>query len=511
MMHPAAEAPLLQTTYDRDAARIGVVHVGVGAFHRAHQAVYFDDLMERTGDLGWAIAGVNLRPAQSGDIARLGSGGGTYVVKSYDPDGGSEFRQVRAHKAFFDWSRRAAQAEEIVAQGSVQVVSLTVTESGYCRADDGGLDLDNPEIRAEIDGSGRSSVYAYLRAALRNRRASGGRPLTILCCDNLRDNGTMLELQSPFLSFRGRRTGAGLVDRRSRIVPLFDGGPNHAPPGRTARDGSRRAFRDRRRFHDPLRTLQAVGDRRSFPRYTARSRLRRSRDRRRRPPLRGSQDQDPERGASCARLSCGAARFRDLRRRAPGPGPRRVSRRIDDEGDRALAGPSNAGRTRCVPQLGEETLPEPIHRRPHLPDRHGRSEQVSRVSPADNPCVLRARSRSPLVVDVGRELVRLLAPPRGGASRVRLRRSEASAGSSPARGRPRGGIRGFDGCSGGTRQDATPRSWARSAGELPSSRRNFPGADRMLEPGQGAGRSAVLEPESAGVSCSPAARPATTR
>ena len=184
---------MLQTTYDQDATRIGVVHVGVGAFHRAHQAVYFDDLMERTGDLGWAIAGVNLRPSQSADIARLGSGGGTYFVKSYDPDGGSEFRRVRAHKAFFDWPGNPDRAQDIVADAGVQALSLTVTESGYCLADDGRLDLGNPEVRAELDGSGRSSVYAYLRAALGKRRAAGGRPLTVLCCDNLRDNGTMLE------------------------------------------------------------------------------------------------------------------------------------------------------------------------------------------------------------------------------------------------------------------------------------------------------------------------------
>lgn len=153
-MHQAGEAALLQTTYNRDAARIGVVHVGVGAFHRAHQAVYFDDLMERTGDLNWAIAGVNLRPAQSADLARLRNRDGTYAVKSYDADGTSAFRLVRAHKAFFDWAGYPERAEDVVADAGVQALSLTVTESGYCLADDGGFDLRNPEIRAELDGTG---------------------------------------------------------------------------------------------------------------------------------------------------------------------------------------------------------------------------------------------------------------------------------------------------------------------------------------------------------------------
>ena len=187
------EAALLRTGYDREAARVGVVHLGVGAFHRAHQAVYFDDLMERTGDLGWAVAGVNLRSADSGDLARLRAGGGAYVVKSYDPDGGSEYRLVRAHKAFFDWSRRAREAEDVVADPGVRLLSATVTESGYCLGDDGRIDLGSPEIRAELDGAGKSSIYAYLRAALGKRRAAGGAPLTVLCCDNLRGNGAMLE------------------------------------------------------------------------------------------------------------------------------------------------------------------------------------------------------------------------------------------------------------------------------------------------------------------------------
>ena len=193
MTHRVGEAALLRTSYDRDAARIGVVHLGVGAFHRAHQAVYFDDMMERTGDLRWAIAGVNLRASHSPDLARLRTGGGAYVVRSFAPDGDSEYRLVRAHKALFDWSQHAEPAEDLVADPGVRLLSMTVTESGYGLGDDGGLDLASPEIRAEIDGTGKSSVYAYLRAALAKRRAAGGPPLTVLCCDNLRGNGAMLE------------------------------------------------------------------------------------------------------------------------------------------------------------------------------------------------------------------------------------------------------------------------------------------------------------------------------
>ena len=224
MTDPEGVAALLRTTYDRDATRVGVVHVGVGAFHRAHQAVYFDDMMERTGDLGWAVAGVNLRSASSGDIARLRHAGGAYVVKSYDPDGGSEFRMVRAHKAFFDWSQAPEGAEAIVSADGVRVLSVTVTESGYCLADDGGLDLGNPEIRAELEGTGKSSIYAYLRAVLGRRRAAGGRPLTVLCCDNLRENGTMLQRNlAQYLAAAGElELAAWVSDRVSFPCSMVD-------------------------------------------------------------------------------------------------------------------------------------------------------------------------------------------------------------------------------------------------------------------------------------------------
>ncbi|MCY4542298.1 MAG: mannitol dehydrogenase family protein [Rhodobacteraceae bacterium] len=183
---------LKSTSYDRRKTRIGVVHVGVGAFHRAHQAVYFDDLMDRSGDHRWAIAGVNLRPAQSDDMLRLRNLDHGYAVKSYAPDGNHEYRLVRSHREFVDWVFNPNDAEGLLARDSVELVTMTVTEGGYCVGDDGKLNLDDAEIRNELVGRSRTSVYAYLRAGLAMRLAAGGRPLTVLCCDNLRSNGRFL-------------------------------------------------------------------------------------------------------------------------------------------------------------------------------------------------------------------------------------------------------------------------------------------------------------------------------
>lgn len=195
MTHPKPPGgpTLLQSTYDRSATAVGVVHLGVGAFHRAHQATYFDAFMDRSGDLGWAIAGVNLRSDQSANARRLSRRNGEYVLKTMPPEGPPEFRLVRSITRILDWAEDASAAEGILAEESVRAATVTVTESGYCLDKDAGLDLSNAEIQSELNGTGTSTVYAYLRNALNRRRAVNAGPLTILCCDNIRDNGTMLE------------------------------------------------------------------------------------------------------------------------------------------------------------------------------------------------------------------------------------------------------------------------------------------------------------------------------
>jgi len=189
---------MLSTGYSRDDCAVGVVHVGYGAFHRAHQAVYFDDYMERSADLGWGIAAVNLRGDDSpafGAAASACKESGGYLLKSTGTTEPAQYRMVRAHIAFADWScdQQADEAEALLAQTSVKAVSVTVTESGYYLDDAGNLDVDAPVIRAELEGGQRQSVYAYLAAGLERRRKAGGGPISVLCCDNIRGNGRMLE------------------------------------------------------------------------------------------------------------------------------------------------------------------------------------------------------------------------------------------------------------------------------------------------------------------------------
>ena len=180
-----------QTGYDRAACDIGVVHLGYGAFHRAHQAVYLDDHMEATGDLRWGIAAVNLRAAESAQFRNAAGEG--YVLKSITPDGGKSFRAVRPHLAFVDAAKDLDAGTKLFARASVTTCTITVTESGYDFADDWSLDLTAGPIAAELAGGPVRTVYGFLAAALARRADLIDQPLNILCCDNIRDNGRVLE------------------------------------------------------------------------------------------------------------------------------------------------------------------------------------------------------------------------------------------------------------------------------------------------------------------------------
>lgn len=194
-MNDATHTPICATSYDRAACDIGVVHLGFGAFHRAHQAVYIDDYMGTSGDLRWGIAAVNLRGSEAGhfdaaksDVARHDG----YYLKSISALGEVALRRVRAHVHFADWSVERAASEALLSKPSVNLVTITVTESGYYTDPNGNLNTADPTIQAEVAGGTAHSVYGYLRAALTLRVASTGAALTIACCDNIRQNGKML-------------------------------------------------------------------------------------------------------------------------------------------------------------------------------------------------------------------------------------------------------------------------------------------------------------------------------
>ena len=194
-MNSLAQSSIAATTYRRTSCETGVVHLGFGAFHRAHQAVYIDDYMEQSGDLRWGIAAVNLRGSEAEHFSTAASDveqHDGYFLKSFSADGEVDLRRVRSHVEFLDWSVEREKAEALLTKASVHLVTITVTESGYYTDPNGELNVADPMIAAELEGKASESVYGYLASALQQRMAQTGAPLTIACCDNIRQNGKML-------------------------------------------------------------------------------------------------------------------------------------------------------------------------------------------------------------------------------------------------------------------------------------------------------------------------------
>lgn len=195
-MNTAPANSIFATGYDRSACQVGVVHLGFGAFHRAHQAVYLDNYMDSSNDLRWGIAAVNLRENDVADFKTANEDidrHDGYYLKTYSAEGNVDMRRVRSHVKFSDWSADKDGSEALLSLASVQLVTITVTESGYYTDPNGNLNTDDPTIKAELAGNGADTVYAYLSAALERRAASTNAPITIACCDNIRQNGKMLQ------------------------------------------------------------------------------------------------------------------------------------------------------------------------------------------------------------------------------------------------------------------------------------------------------------------------------
>ncbi|QFU08840.1 Mannitol 2-dehydrogenase [Rhodobacteraceae bacterium THAF1] len=176
--------------YDRDAHGTGIVHLGLGAFHKAHQAVYTDDALAAEGG-DWRITGVSLRSADA--VEELRPQNGLFTVIAAGADGTSarvigSVAQTLAH-AHGD----AGRVRAALASPATRIVTITVTEKGYGldRAT-GGIDPAHPAIAHDLEHpDAPAGVAGLLVQALATRRAAGNKPFTILSCDNLPNNGKL--------------------------------------------------------------------------------------------------------------------------------------------------------------------------------------------------------------------------------------------------------------------------------------------------------------------------------
>lgn len=173
--------------YDRAATGIGIVHLGPGAFFRAHQAAYIDDLLAR--DPRWAISAAALRSTEVRDALAPQDGLYTLVEQEAEP-------RLRTIGAVREWLSAGEDRERLTARladPAVRLVTLTVTEKGYCLGQDGRLDAGHPDIRHDIEHPDAPvSAPGWIAEGLHRRWKTGTDPFVTLSCDNLPANGEKL-------------------------------------------------------------------------------------------------------------------------------------------------------------------------------------------------------------------------------------------------------------------------------------------------------------------------------
>lgn len=188
-VNKVAENPAIVTPqYDRENTEIGIVHLGPGAFHRAHQAVYTENAMNLSGG-DWGICGVSLRSATARDV--LAKQDNLYTLAILDKK--IDFQIIGAIKEVLVASEQPQQVMERLTATSTKLVTLTITEKGYCLGADGRLDLQNSDIAHDLKNRSQPiSAIGFIVQALGQRRINGIQAFNVLSCDNVSGNGDKL-------------------------------------------------------------------------------------------------------------------------------------------------------------------------------------------------------------------------------------------------------------------------------------------------------------------------------
>lgn len=192
--------------YERTAVTPGIVHLGIGAFHRAHQAVYVDDLLKDEPD--WGIVGASLRSPDTRDALKDQDWLYALSVRSGE---GERLRVIGSVVDVLVAKEEREQLLAAMANPRTRIVSLTVTEKGYCHDPaTGELDEGHPDIRHDVaQPSAPTTAPGLIVEALARRRAAGVAPFTVLTCDNLPSNGQVVKrILDRFAALRDADLGA---------------------------------------------------------------------------------------------------------------------------------------------------------------------------------------------------------------------------------------------------------------------------------------------------------------
>lgn len=191
--------------YDKKELSSGIVHIGVGGFHRAHQAVYTDGLLQNPDHKHWAICGVGLRQSDRAMQRALDDQDFLYSVIELGYDDKNTVTVIGAINEFLFAPDDPDSVITKLASAEVKIVSLTITEGGYNVDDNTGLfNFENPDVIHDLQNhSLPRTVFGYLCEALVRRKQKNIAPFTVMSCDNLPHNGDVARLA--LLSFAKRR------------------------------------------------------------------------------------------------------------------------------------------------------------------------------------------------------------------------------------------------------------------------------------------------------------------
>ncbi|MBN3831897.1 mannitol dehydrogenase family protein [Burkholderia sp. Ac-20344] len=199
MRHPLSHATLDRVAasiptpaYDHRLLTAGIAHIGVGNFHRTHQARYIDRLLHLPGHHDWAICGIGLGNSRSSAAKAdaLCAQDCLYTLTEFSSNGAASARVIGA---IIEYLHAPSDPEAVLsklADPAIRIVSLTITEGGYNLDETtGAFRLDTPDVAHDLLGGPPRTAFGFIVEALRRRRAANASPFTVMSCDNLRANG----------------------------------------------------------------------------------------------------------------------------------------------------------------------------------------------------------------------------------------------------------------------------------------------------------------------------------
>jgi mannitol 2-dehydrogenase len=179
-------------TYDRSAITAGIAHIGVGGFHRSHQAVYIDDLLSKGLAQDWGIVGIGVLPHDAAMRDALLAQDCLYTVVTKHGDGAITPRVIGSIIDFLHAPDSPEKVLDVLTRPEIRIVSLTITEGGYNSDPTTGALVLSPELAADlIPRASPSTAFGFIVEALARRRAAGTPPFTVMSCDNIQGNGSL--------------------------------------------------------------------------------------------------------------------------------------------------------------------------------------------------------------------------------------------------------------------------------------------------------------------------------